>query len=102
MPFDRWGYHFDGPYINCQSLQATQGAYVIWCKYAESWFVLDVGESENVQERTCNHNRHDCWTRNCGGTVYYSATYIPAQTQQQRRAIEQHIRSLTNPPCGEF
>jgi len=101
MPFEYWGYNFDGAYIACSSLKTQQGVYVIWCNDKGSWTVLDVGESENVQDRTCNHERFTCWQRICPGTIYFSAVYTPGETQQQRRAIERHIRNLSHPPCGE-
>jgi len=63
--------------------------------------VLDVGEAANIKERVSNHDRSDCWRRNCSGIIYYSATYTPNLQQAGRMQIEQRIRNLTNPPCGE-
>ena len=101
MPFDRWGYHFKGLFQNAQSLSSGPGVYVIWCKENDHWTVLDVGESENVRDRVSNHDRAECWRRNCSGTIYYSAIYTFG-SEEERRRIEQDIRSRTNPPCGEL
>ena len=100
MAFERWGYQFDGAYTNCESLEERSGVYVIWCKINDHWSVLDVGESSSVRERVCQHDREDCWRRNCKGTIYYSATYTPNLQQEGRKAIESRIRQITNPPCG--
>lgn len=100
MSFERWGYQFDGAYTSPDSLQSRSGVYVIWCKYGDNWTVLDVGESADVRERVGNHERAGCWSRNCLGTIYYSATYTPNLQQAGRVQIEQRIRNLTNPPCG--
>lgn len=98
MSFERWGYQFDGAYTLPDSLQSRSGVYVIWCKSGVDWTVLDVGESANVKDRVSNHERADCWRRNCSGTIYYTATY----TSSGREEIEQRIRTLTNPPCGKI
>ena len=101
MGFERWGYEFDGAYTSPDRLKARAGVYVIWCKSGDDWTVLDVGEAADVKGRVSNHDRTDCWLRNCSGTIYYSATYTPNLQQAGRMEIEQRIRGLTNPPCGK-
>ena len=101
MGFERWGYQFDGTYTSPDSLDSRAGVYVIWCKNEENWTVLDVGEAADVKDRVSNHDRADCWSRHCSGTIYYSAICTPNLQQPGRIAIEQRIRNLTNPPCGE-
>jgi hypothetical protein len=101
MAFERWGYTFEGAFESPESLESRSGVYVIWCKNGEVWTVLDVGESADVKERVKNHDRSDCWARNCRGTIYYSATYTPSAQQPGRLAIEQHVRAVARPPCGE-
>jgi len=101
MGFERWGYQFDGAYTDPALLSSRSGVYVIWCKKGDNWDVLDVGEAADVKERVCNHERSSCWSRNCSGIIYYSATYTPNLQQPGRKEIELRIRSLTNPPCGE-
>ncbi len=99
MPFERWGYQFEGAYTSCEYLRSRSGVYVIWCENGGNWTVLDVGESANVKERVKNHDRADCWSRNCSGTIYYSATYTPNFQQGERMEIEERIRNLENPTC---
>lgn len=101
MGFERWGYQFEGAWTNPNSLESRSGVYVIWCKSGENWTVLDVGESHDVKNRVLNHDRSDCWNRNCTGTIYYSTTYTPNLQQAGKKEIEQYIRSQTNPPCGD-
>lgn len=101
MSFERWDYEFDGAYNSPSSLQAKAGVYVVWNKKGDSWTVLDVGETSDVQERLTNHERTNCWSRNCSGTIYYSATYTPHLQQTGRIAIEQRLRTLEDPPCGK-
>lgn len=102
MSFERWGYTFEGAFTDPASLGPRSGVYVIWCKEDDNWNVLDVGESHDVQNRVVNHDRKDCWERNCTGIIYYSATYTPNLQQSGRQQIEQEIRNVTNPPCGEI
>lgn len=103
MPFERLGYQFDGAYTSPDSLEPLPGVYVIWCKSQKgTWQVLDVGESEDVQYRTRNHERLPCWHANCqGGTIYYSATYTPNIGTNKRLEIESEIRRQEQPVCGQ-
>lgn len=101
MPFEYWEYQFEGAFKSPDSLKSKSGVYVIWCEKEGNWTVLDVGESANVKERVKNHHRADCWAQNCSsGTIYYSATYTPSLQPEERIKIEQKIRNLANPICG--
>ncbi len=101
MSFERWGYQFEGAFSSPDSLQSRSGVYVIWCRVGDNWSVLDVGEAADVNNRVTTHDRKSCWARNCSGSILYSATYTPNLQQPGRKEIEQRIRTLTNPPCGE-
>lgn len=101
MGFEKWGYTFEGAWKTPEKLESKSGVYVIWCKNQESWTVLDVGESHDVKERVLNHDRSDCWEEECSGTIYYSVTYTPNLQQKGRKEVEQKIRGIVNPPCGE-
>jgi len=101
MAFEKWGYTWDGAFTDPNKLEDRSGIYVIWCKNGEDWKVLDVGESATVKTRVLGHDRAGCWARNCRGTIYYTAHYTPGLQQTGRIEIEQRIRSITNPPCGE-
>lgn len=103
MPFEYLGYQFNGAYASPDSLESSPGVYVIWCRCEDNWNVLDVGEAEDVRERIKNHERKACWEEHCSGEIYYSATYTSTAeySKDNRLEIEQRIRKLTNPPCGE-
>jgi hypothetical protein len=101
MSFERWGHTFEGAWTDPNQLESRSGVYVIWCETGDNWEVVDVGESHDVKNRVLNHDRKDCWERNCSGAIYYSGTYTPNMEQAERRRIEQAIRARANPPCGE-
>jgi len=100
MPFEYWGYQFEGAYSSSDLLKSEAGVYVVWCENEGNWSVLDVGEAGDVKERVENHDRIHCWEEHCPGTIYYSATYTSDLQQADRMKIEGKIRSLANPPCG--
>ncbi|MBA7482702.1 hypothetical protein ES705_08687 [subsurface metagenome] len=100
MTFERWSYKFDGPHDSPNSLQPIAGVYVISCG-DDMNEILDVGEAEDVRDRVSDHDRSDCWEHNCTGTIYYSVHYMPFSDENERRRVEQEIRRLTDPPCGE-
>jgi len=93
------GYSFGGPYSSPSTLYAEPGVYVILCKSNDTYKVLDVGESENIKDRVENHDRQDCWKKNCKGTIVYAE--IKEADEEKRKAKEKTIREKTNPPCGE-
>lgn len=93
-------YTFEGPYTDTGLLRDNAGVYAIHCNRDGGYYLVDVGESATVRTRVENHDRKDCWTRNCTGTLTVSVLYTPGQQQAQRMAIEQEIRDQFNPPCG--
>ena len=102
MSFKRWGYEFDGSFPDPDDLESLPGVYVIKCRTDGGFYVLDVGQAEDVKDRCRNHERFDCWDDNCGsGIFYYSAHYMPDSSESDRIKVERDIRDQANPPCGE-
>lgn len=96
------GYDFEGPYTDTAKLKNVAGVYVVLCKQANSrWHVIDVGESGDVKDRIDNHDRKDCWKRNCQGTIGVAVLYTSGWTADQRRVLERKIRDEFSPPCGK-
>ena len=93
------GYTFGGPYSSPSVLYSEPGVYVILCKTNDSYKVLDVGESGNMKERVENHDRKDCWKKNCKSTIVYAE--MKEADEDRRKKIEKTIRNKTDPPCGE-
>ncbi len=94
-------YSFDGPYTTTDKLEDRSGVYAILCKVEDKYYLIDVGESSEVKTRIENHERRDCWTKNCRGTLTYSVYYTPNLQQPGRKLVEQELRKLYNPVCGE-
>ena len=94
-------YSFEGPYTSTENLQDKPGVYAIHCCIDSNYYLIDVGESTTVKSRIENHDRKDCWTRNCNGTLTVSVLYTPNIQQAGRKEIEQELRKQYNPPCGE-
>ncbi|NOZ27999.1 MAG: hypothetical protein GXP39_08105 [Chloroflexi bacterium] len=94
-------YTFEGPYTDTSKLQDHSGVYAIICYQDQRYHLVDVGESANVKERVENHDRKECWSRNCPGTLMFSVLYTPNLQQPGRKKIEQDVRNKFNPPCGE-
>jgi hypothetical protein len=75
--------------------------YAIHCYRDNTYYLIDIGESEMVKTRVENHDRKDCWSRNCTGTLTVSVLYISNTQQAGRMKIEQELRTQYNLPCGE-
>ena len=93
-------YSFEGPFTDTASLKNQSGVYVVLCQSGQSNHskVVDVGESGDVRNRVENHDRKDCWRRNCTGTLAFAVYYCDAAS---RIRIESELRKQYNPPCGE-
>ncbi len=97
----RW-YGFDGPYSSPKELNVRPGVYAILCDNGSRYTILDIGESENVRERIENHDRRDCWERECkGGVIKIAVYYTPIGIESMRINVEKDLRGEYNPPCGE-
>jgi len=94
-------YTFEGPYDKTASLQDHSGIYAILCYRDSKYVVIDLGESAKVKERVENHDRKDCWKKNCTGTLMVAAYYTPNLQSSGRVLIEQELRAQYNPACGE-
>ncbi|MBI4505353.1 MAG: GIY-YIG nuclease family protein [Chloroflexi bacterium] len=94
------GFPFEGPFSYTSSVADRAGVYVVTCENTGK--ILDVGESAMVRTRVEMHERKPCWRRNARGGVFaFYVHYTPGKDQAARREIEQLIRLLEKPPCGE-
>jgi len=79
--------------------------YVILCVAQDgNWTVLDVGQSGQVGSRIDDHDRKDCWDRNCPSKNIWVCVYRMPNTQytrQQREQLEAALRLKLNPKCGK-
>ena len=92
---------FDGPYMSTDKIEDRSGVYAVHCLKHDKYYLKDIGESAIVKSRLDNHDRKDCWNRNCQGTLTYSVYYTPSLQQSVRMEIEQRIRSHYDIPCGK-
>ncbi len=94
-------YQFEGSYTNTSELENRSGVYAILCVREGKYSMIDVGESSEVRDRVENHDREDCWYRNCSGALAFAVYYTPNQQQSGRMVIEQKIRRQYKLPCGK-
>lgn len=94
-------YTFEGPYTSTGSLKDNSGVYAIHCLRDGKYYLIDIGESATLKTRIENHDRADCWKKNCQGTLRVSVLYTPNKQQAGRMEIEQELRKLYDPVCGK-
>jgi hypothetical protein len=91
-------YIFDGPYDPSKGFNNQIAA--VYAIIDGQPKVVDVGQSEDLNNRFPNHPRKECWARRKNGNINL---YIYKESSEQRRlSIEKQIRNAYNPPCGEF
>jgi hypothetical protein len=81
-------YHFEGPYKSMNYREDRSGVYAIQNKVDNNYYLLDVGERSEVKTRVENHDRKDCWKKNCAGILTVSGFYTPNLQQPGRKLIE--------------
>lgn len=94
-------YTFEGPYDNTGSLKDNSGVYLIVCHDGSKYAPIDVGESAQVKTRIENHDRSDCWKKNCKHKLMVAVLYTPHKQQLGRMEIEQDVRCNYTFPCGK-
>ena len=94
-------YSFAGPIASIDNLHDRSGIYAIICKEENEFFLIDVGESPKVRTRIENHDKKDCWTKNCSGQLQIYVHYTPFLEQSGRMLIEKELRGLFDPDCEE-
>lgn len=95
-------YNFNGPYRSTDYLKDRSGVYAILCGNGNRYSLVDVGESATVKSRVEDHDRKHCWTNHCNSNLAVAVLYTPNLHQSGRRKIEQELRNLYDPPCGEY
>ena len=94
-------YSFEGPYTSTDKLENKSGVYAIHCYLDGKYYLIDIGESSEVKNRVENHDRKECWGKNCKGTLTVSVYYTPGLQQQGRINVEQELRQQYDPICGK-
>lgn len=91
------GYNFSGPYDPKRGFtRQTKAVYAIIDGKSS---VIDVGQTDDLNNRFPNHPRQSCWEIHAVGGF---ALYIFQESQEQQRLlIENAIRSRYNPLCGK-
>jgi len=92
-------YSFHGPTKSIDEIKERSGVYAIVCKKDNEFFLLDVGESPKLRTRIENHDKKDCWIKNCNGQLTIYVHYTPFLNQHGRVLIEKELRELFNPGC---
>lgn len=95
------GYQFEGPYNSIDQLNDNSGVYVILDERDGKRYVLDVGESSQVKTRISNHDREEQWIKNSKGNLSVAVLYTPNKQQPGRKEIEQKLRDIYSPCCGD-
>lgn len=91
------GYEFSGPFFHTRPFQKDFSCvYVIMNSLNK---VIDVGQTQSVNNRIIDHERKSCWYRyGCNESGLYILRIEP---ESQRLIIERLIRNTYFPPCGD-
>lgn len=91
------GYSFSGPYDPTRGFTTTIPAVYAIVDLRPN--IIDVGQTEDLNNRFPNHPRHSCWERNAVGGIQL---YIWQEGNEGRRLqIENTIRNQYSPQCGD-
>lgn len=99
MEIGTW--NFGGPYSSGH-LRDEPGVYVVLDIYNGTTVYIDVGETSKVATRVSGHEREECWKLHIRGRRAFAVLYTDNHSVNYRKQIEQDVRLLTYPVCGEF
>lgn len=99
---------FEGPFLidsnETNILSGRAAVYAILRKSSDNkYYLVDVGESGEIEMNLANHDRRACWDKKCGGSPLIYLCYMPSSEGYKaadRRALERNIREEYNPVCG--
>lgn len=91
------GYLFQGPYNPDFSFNQDFGA--IYAIIDGRSYLIDVGQTESVNNRIPNHDRKLQWPRHA--QQGYSLYILINENENARLQIEAQIRNQYQPPCGD-
>ncbi len=92
-------YSFIGPIVSINKLKDIPGVYAVACKVDSEYFIVDIGESSKLRTRIENHDKKDCWKKNCNGLLIIFVHYTRFLKQQGRIIIERELREIFHPNC---
>lgn len=91
---------FNGPHDHTRGFNnAIAAVYVIIDAYNGQNYLLDVGQTGDLNNRFPNHPREASWIANKAGDL--SLWILGVSNEQDRLTIESQIRTSYNPPCGD-
>ena len=96
------GYQFLCVRLSQADFSDISVVYVILCVQPNGdWIVLDVGESGEVGTRIGEHDREECWRRNCRSDNIWVCVYpMRGRSREERLAVEAELRQRYRPHCG--
>lgn len=91
------GHIFEGPYDPTRGF--TENLSVVYAILDDNSTVIDVGQTENINNRFPNHDRSNCWTSHSVGNSHVFILRVTGE--RDRLSIESQIRNQYNPACGD-
>jgi len=93
-------YSFEGPHAFTHELRERAGVYAVLCRMDNGkFFLVHVGESENIRKTIEGHGGKECWVDNCKGHILVAALYTQELDRKGREDIVSFIQSREFVPC---
>lgn len=91
------GYQFAGPYNVDLGFKRDFGA--VYAIVDDTPKILDIGQTQSINDRVQYHDRRPCWDRNKVGALHL---YIYENSSEQTRLqLENSLREIYKPTCGD-
>jgi len=98
MDFEMGNSFFTGRYAIDQidRIEEWPGLYSILCYRNGEYYMIDVGESDDVRSAVEDNGRREFWERKCSGTLVVSVYYTSDMQRSERERLEREIRKLVS------
>lgn len=98
MDFEMGNSFFTGRYAidRIDRIEDWPGLYSILCYRNGEYYMIDVGESDNVRSAVENNGRREFWERRCSGTLVVTVYYTSDMQRSERERLEREIRKFVS------
>ena len=92
-------YKFEGPYDNFSDLFYLSGVYIILDKRNEGYFIIDIGESNEIRTSIEDEVKLSKWNTVREGKLEVVVLYMQNKHKASRQMIVRDLRAGFKPLC---
>jgi hypothetical protein len=94
------GYRFKGPLEYTKDLLERKGVFLVVCRVAGKYYLIDVDHADNIKKSILYHERQHYWREYKRGKLMYAVLYLEDSKPGYIQKVEAEIRNIYKSiPC---